>query len=181
MRKSERAFTLFEVLGAVSLLAIAYTALATAAMQGLRSEGQSQRILRASLLADWELGEFEAKLDQGLIPELGVTEGSDDGGFAVSWEVTPLEPPLQIQEAAFEIDEEGRVLFDAIFLPISSGDPAFVQIQLTVSWFEGADERSVTRTTFAVDQDAAAQQVIQSGNLSANPSGNPAQEPEPGR
>jgi hypothetical protein len=168
MRKSERGFTLFEVLGAVSLLAIVYITLATAAMRGLRSEGVSQRILQASLLADWELGEFEAKLDEGLIPELGVTEGAEDGGFTISWEVTPLEPPIPVEGAGSPTDEKDP-LIDAIFLPTSSGDPAFVQIQLTVSWFESAQEYSVTRTTFAVDQNAASQQAAQSGTLTANP------------
>ena len=164
MRKSERGFTLFEVLGAVSLLGIVYITLATVAMRGLRSEGESQRILQASLLADWEHGEFEAKLNEGLIPELGVTEGSEEGGFVVSWEVTPLEPPFPIEGAEFETGGDDP-LSDAIFTPSSSSDPAFVQIQLTVSWLEGAQQHSVTRTTVAVDQQVATDQAIQSGNL----------------
>ena len=164
MRKSELGFTLFEVLGAVALLAIVYITLATAAMRGLRSEGISQRIFKASLIADWELGEFETKLRQGLIPELGFTEGSEEEGFVVSWEVTPLEPPFPIAGSKLETEDENP-LAAAIFTPSSNGEPAFVQIQLTVSWFEGAQEHSVTRTTVAVDQEAATDQALQSGYL----------------
>ena len=164
MRKTEHGFTLFEVLGAVSLLAIVYITLATVAMRGLRSEGESQRILMASLLADWELGEFEMKLAEGLIPELGITEGSEEEGFVVSWEVTPLEPPFPIAGSQYETSDSDP-LSDAIFTPSSSGDPAFVQIELTVSWFEGNQKHSVTRTTLAVDQQAATDLALESGNL----------------
>ena len=168
MRKSERGFTLFEVLGAVSLLAIVFMVLATTAMRGLRSEGESQRIFRASLLADWELTEFEAKLNEGLIPELGTTEGLEGDEFTITWEVTPLEPPLLLEGAVFNSRQDNSI-FDAIFTPKNNRDPAFVQIQLTVSWFEGTHERSITRTTFAVDQNAATEQAIQPGKLSVNP------------
>ena len=164
MRKSELGFTLFEVLGAVSLLAIVYMLLASVAFQGLRSEGKSQRTLKASLLADWELGEFEAKIDEGLIPELGLTEGSDEDGLRVTWEVTPLETPFLIEGAEIPSEQEAA-LFGAIFAPSGEDDPTFVQILLTVSWFQGERELRVTRTTFAVDQAAATEQVVQSGLL----------------
>ncbi|MFB3118027.1 MAG: prepilin-type N-terminal cleavage/methylation domain-containing protein, partial [Myxococcota bacterium] len=55
MRISNGGFTLIEVLGAVAILAILYTTLATVAIRGLRSEGESRRMLEASLLADWQL------------------------------------------------------------------------------------------------------------------------------
>ena len=45
MRNSKRGFTLIEVLGAVALLAILYTTLSTIAIRGLRSEGESRRML----------------------------------------------------------------------------------------------------------------------------------------
>jgi hypothetical protein len=162
MRKSEHGFTLFEVLGAVSLLAIVYMLLATVAYQGLRSEGKSQRILKASLLADRELGEFEAKIDEGLIPELGITEGSEEDGLLVTWEVTPLEMPFLVEGAEAPTDQEAAV-FDAIFTSPLDGDPAFVQILLMVSWLEAGQEMSVTRTTFAADQNAATDQVLKKG------------------
>ena len=65
MRSSEGGFTLFEVLGAVAILAILYTTLSTVAIRALRSEGESRRMLEASLLADWELSEFELELETG--------------------------------------------------------------------------------------------------------------------
>jgi hypothetical protein len=33
--------------------------------------------------------------------------------------------------------------------------PPFLRVELRVSWFEAGAERSVTRTLFAVDEDAA--------------------------
>jgi prepilin-type N-terminal cleavage/methylation domain-containing protein len=61
MRSSDSGFTLIEVLGAVAMLAILYTTLSTVAIRGLRSEGESQRMLEASMLADWELSEKRAR------------------------------------------------------------------------------------------------------------------------
>ena len=45
-------FTLIEVLAAVALLGILYAVLARVAIEGLRAEGDSERRLEASLLAD---------------------------------------------------------------------------------------------------------------------------------
>jgi hypothetical protein len=165
MGKSNRGFTLFEVLGAVSLLAIVYMLLASVTFQGLRSEAHSQRILKASMLADLELGEFEAKIDQGEVPELGITEGEEDeDGFVVTWEVTALEAPSRIEGARLPSKEEVAI-FDAVFTPAPESDPPFVQVQLTVSWRAAGQERKVTRTTFAVDHAAATEHVARSGLL----------------
>ena len=68
MRRAEHGFTLFEVLGAVALLALVYGTLSTVAIRGLRTEGESQRVLKASLLADWELNGLEMQIEPGLGP-----------------------------------------------------------------------------------------------------------------
>ena len=47
-----QAFTMLEVLAAVSVLAIVYLVLANVAIEGLRAEGESMRRLEASLIAD---------------------------------------------------------------------------------------------------------------------------------
>ena len=165
MRNSDGGFTLIEVLGAVAILAILYTTLSTVAIRGLRSEGESRRMLEASLLADWELSEFELELQTGVAPEIGITrsEDEDEDGFTVTWEVAPLQ--TEIFKTAWEKEQERAAANSAAqTAPVPTGQvggpdaaaPAFLQVELRVSWLEAGNERSVTRTIFAVDEDAAA-------------------------
>jgi prepilin-type N-terminal cleavage/methylation domain-containing protein len=176
MRNSDGGFTLFEVLGAVAILAILYTTLSTVAIRGLRSEGESRRMMEASLLADWELSEFELELQTGAAPEIGITESEELDGeeqdiFTVTWEVKPLE--IKIFKTALERELERNAVDPAAqtapvpagqTAPIlagqagvtDAGDPSFLRVELRVSWLEAGNERSVTRTIFAVDEDAAA-------------------------
>jgi hypothetical protein len=156
MRRAEYGFTLFEVLGAVALLALVYGTLSAVAIQGLRSEGESQRILKASLLADWALSEVEMGIDQGQLPEVGVTE-SEEEEFTLTWDVAGFRPPLGSENndpnglSAWPRSSGGASLFD----DSGTAEASFLQIQLRVSWFEGANERDVTRVTYAVDEGAA--------------------------
>jgi prepilin-type N-terminal cleavage/methylation domain-containing protein len=163
MRISERGFTLFEVLGAVAILAILYTTLSTVAIRGLRSEGESRRMLEASLLADWELSGFELELQTGAAPEIGITKSEEQDGFTVEWEVTPFQ--TNIFKTALEKEQEKNAANPAAqTAPVPTGQtgatdaiaPPFLRVDLRVSWFEAGNERSVTRTIFAVDEDAAA-------------------------
>jgi prepilin-type N-terminal cleavage/methylation domain-containing protein len=163
MRISNGGFTLFEVLGAVAILAILYTTLSTVAIRGLRSEGESRRILEASLLADWELSEFELELETGAAPEVGITRSEEADGFTTSWEVTPFQ--TKIFKTALEKEQERNAANPAAQtapVPVEQAGerdtaaPSFLRVELRVSWFEAGNERSVTRTIFAVDEDAAA-------------------------
>jgi hypothetical protein len=181
MRDSKHGFTLFEVLGAVALLAIVYTSLSGTAIFWLRSEGQSRRTLEASLIADWELSEFEMELDTGVAPEIGFTESEADDGIRVTWDVTPLETPIYKDPSApntvgqgqntAQQDENAR-LAQARARARSTADgvaPAFLKVELRVSWMEANEEHAVTRTIFAVDEDAAAKLAaasVLSGNTS---------------
>ncbi len=169
MRSSNRGFTLFEVLGAVAILAIVYTTLSTVAIQWLRSEGESRRLLEASLLADWELSEFELELETGAAPEIGITETEIENGFTVTWEVTPL--PIVIFENASTKDRDAKapnLAAQSALVPAGKigttdeGEVAFLQVALRVSWFEAGNERSIMRTIFAVDEDAAAKLAAES-------------------
>ena len=162
MRNSDAGFTLFEVLGAVAILAIVYTTLSGVAMQWLRSEGESRRILEASLIADLEVSEFELELDTGVAPELGITQSENEDGLTLTWEVTPLE--TKIFKTAVEQEQERNAKNPATqSLPVPTAQtgaadtltPPFLRLELRVSWFEAGAERSVTRTLFAVDEDAA--------------------------
>ena len=169
MRISDGGFTLFEVLGAVAILAILYTTLSTVAIRGLRSEGESRRMLEASLLADWELSEFELELETGAAPEIGITETEVEDGFTVTWEVTPLQIVIFENASTEDRDANASNLAGQSSLvpagPIGiteSGEVPFLQVALRVSWFEAGNERSMTRTIFAVDEDAAAKLAAES-------------------
>jgi prepilin-type N-terminal cleavage/methylation domain-containing protein len=163
MRGSDGGFTLFEVLGAVAILAILYTTLSTVAIRGLRSEGESRRMLEASLLADWELSGFEMDfLDKGEAPLIGITENEEQDGFTVTWEVTPLQ--TKIFKTAQDLEQERYLanpdtqpapVFAGRSVEIDEEAPPFLQVELRVTWFEAGNERFVTRTIFAVDEDAA--------------------------
>jgi prepilin-type N-terminal cleavage/methylation domain-containing protein len=163
MRSSDAGFTLFEVLGAVAILAILYTTLSTVAIQGLRSEGESRRILEASLLADWELSGFELSLETGEAPVIGITEGQEVDGMTVTWEITPLQTAIfeshsekDRKASAQDYTAQGTQLPAAQPATTKDGATVFLQVDLTVSWLEAGNVRSVKRTIFAVDEDAAA-------------------------
>ena len=165
MRISERGFTLFEVLGAIALLAIVYSTLATVAIRGVRSESESRRTLEASLRADSELAEFELQIDGGGVPELGTRE-SDEGedGMIVTWEVTPFTPQFADVSPADLFAEESEVSggareLEELFESPDASAPPFLQILLTVSWQEGGNRRSVTRTAYMVDEAVGSEQV----------------------
>ena len=166
MRISDGGFTLIEVLGAVAILAILYTTLAAVAMRGLRSEGESRRMLEASLLADWELSEFELELETGAAPEIGITRSEEEDGFTVTWEVRPVQ--IAIFESPSEQERGSSPAGPRTPIPAgqsgaaNAGATPFLQVELWVSWFEAGNERSVTRTIFAVDEDAAAKLAAES-------------------
>jgi hypothetical protein len=161
MRSSDGGFTLFEVLGAVAMLAIFYTTLSTVAIRGLRSEGDSQRMLEASMVADWELSEFELELEKGAAPEIGITEGDEEDGFVVTWEVKPLQTAIFEGPSAQKQGAQTPNPADQVGVT-SGGSAAFLQVDLRISWFEAGNERWVTRTAFAVDEDAAARLAAES-------------------
>jgi prepilin-type N-terminal cleavage/methylation domain-containing protein len=156
-----RGFTLLEVLAAVAVLALVYTALAQAAMQGLSHEGDASRRLEASLLADLSLAEIEGQLAAGIAPAVGLLE-AEEGDFAVKIDVRPFDLgafALQAGDAAAALLGEGTGLEGA-----QQGTPAFqlltsqpgapaplLEIEVRIGWVEGGFEQEVTRTTFAAD------------------------------
>ena len=181
MRSSNGGFTLFEVLGAVAILAIVYTTLSTVAIRGLRSEGESRRMLEASLLADWELSGFELDfLDKGEAPVIGITENEEQDGFTVTWEVTPLQTRIfktaldkELERNAANPDAQTAPVLAGQTVAINADAPPFLQVELRVSWFEAGNERWVTRTIFAADEDAAAKfaadLVLNEGRIEGEP------------
>lgn len=208
MRNPDSGFTLLEVLGAVAILAILYTTLSTVAIRWLRSEGESRRMLEASLTADWEISQFELQLDTGVAPELGVTESETENGLKVTWEVTPLQTkifktPLEKQQERDALNPSAPSRLDAAAQAAATVAqdaatdvfaPPFLQVDLRVSWIEAGSEHAITRTLFAVDEDAATklaaasvptqptpESPTQSGSGSQSPSSSGSQTPSTSR
>jgi len=147
MYRSNRAFTLLEVMAAVALLGILYTVLARVAIEALRAEGESQRRIEASLLSDTLLADsFTATEGELVMPPLGHSE-KRQGEFTIALDVSLFQPP-----AEWEVTESANsppMLFASS--PNAPGAQALRTVQMTVSWLEGAEERHVSRTMFLVD------------------------------
>jgi prepilin-type N-terminal cleavage/methylation domain-containing protein len=158
-------FTLLEVLAAVALLGILYTVLARVAIEALRAEGESQRRLEASLLADSALDEsFLGGVGSVTIPEIGHTEKAE-GDFTISMDVALFQPPAEWNLT--ESKETPPLLFASS--PGAPGAAALRSVQITVSWLEGAEERHVSRTLFLVDSERAASLVATAAKSPRSP------------
>lgn len=147
-------FTMFEVLGAVALLAIVYSVLATTAVRGLRSEGESGRLLEASMIVDWQLAEIEMQLDRGEIPDLGLTESeTEDGAYVIAVDVEVLDlPELTTQPSSLlSAASSESITTEAREEPVFGENSPLREITVEVSWEEPEQTRSVTRTTYAFD------------------------------
>ncbi len=147
-RRRRQAMTLLEVLAAVALLGIVFTALSRSATLGVLSEGDSRRRLQASLLADSRLTQLELAASAGVLPEIGVTEEEQDE-FLVVIETDPWSlPPRLAEERELRTGRPTSEVF---------GNPGLAQaglvreVRLTVAWNDGVEERSVGRTTYLVD------------------------------
>lgn len=155
MSRSDRpsGFTLVEVMAAVALLGILFTVLASVAIRGLRAEGESKRRIDASLIADRQMTDIETEFVHGIVPPTGRSE-FEEGEFRIAVEVTPFEFPAELLEVA-ERGEEERDAVPSLLLPGGEAEAAVRTVEVTVSWFEGGDERSVVRTTYGLDLAAA--------------------------
>jgi len=160
-RPAQAGLTLLEVLGAVALLGILYTALAGSAIEGLRSEGESRRRLEASLLADDRLAEIELSLTSGVAPPIGTDEQEVDG-FTVATEVRPFELPqwpeadaARAEPTSLAAKRAAERAKDApsLFAPPrgATAPAALLSLDVVVRWEEGIFKREVRRTTYAVD------------------------------
>jgi prepilin-type N-terminal cleavage/methylation domain-containing protein len=148
-------FTLLEVLGAVAILGLWYVVLASLAVNGLRAEGESNRRLHASLLADEIISGFEAQMMTGHAPPLANDE-SERGDFRVRIEVSPFElpPTLAPTEAATGPNRRSRAT-QSLLTSTPQAPGTLRTIRVEVAWQEGFEQRSVTRTTYAFDLEAA--------------------------
>jgi hypothetical protein len=148
-----------EVLGAVAILGISYIMLATFSIQGLRLIGESSRRSDASLLADRLLTEIELKAEVGQLIDIG-TEELDEEPFTVVVEILDL---AEEYEGSISGGEAGDLL---AFLAAEANGPFkefresnwllgyLREIHVNVTWQEGANEITVSRTAYVYDQEA---------------------------
>jgi len=150
-------FTLLEVMAAVAVLGLVYVVVARVAIQGLQTEGEASRRLRASLLADRTLSDLELELAGGAAPRVGETEASEEE-FTVVVEVSPFDVGSILQDGAGEDQRPPASTSSLELLSPSArgGVPTLLSVAARVTWIEGVSEREVTRTTFVFDAEAAA-------------------------
>ena len=172
-RRWDRAFTLLEVMAAVALLGTVYTVLGGAGIQGLQHEGESRRRIQASMVADMLLAELEAGADAGQVPPPGKEERQQDE-FTVQIEVAPLDlivpddPNPLPQPAVGGTQTSGlngnpsslpKELASSLLHGEGNSPSPLRRITVRVGWNEGWGDRSVVRTTYALDAQSAQQEL----------------------
>ena len=140
-----RGFSLLEVMAATALLGLLYAVLGRVAIQGLGAAGESMRRMEASLLADQVLSDLEIEMSLGTAPPIGERE-YEEGAWLVRVRVAAFDPPLAAVTS--EGDKGPGPLFSTTAGPAAS---PLRSVEVEVSWIEGAAERSVSRTTYALD------------------------------
>jgi prepilin-type N-terminal cleavage/methylation domain-containing protein len=158
-------FTLIEVMAAVAILAVSYTFLSRQGIEGLLWEGEADRLLRASLVADRWLADLETQQQLGTAPVVGRLEQESDE-FTVVVEVTPFAPPpgLLPESPVSPSAGGGPGARASLLEPARGGEPSPLRtIELTVSWNDGRAERSLRRTTFVLDMAAVGERLAGAG------------------
>ena len=140
-RRRRQGFTLLEVLAAVAILGIWFTVLASVAIQGQRSEGENERRMRATLLADRVLTSLELDFDDGVFPE--EDEELEEDEFVVAVESVAL---MEVDLGAID---PGLVELLETDLAAFAADLRLVRVDVT--WTEGSVEESVSRIVYAWD------------------------------
>jgi prepilin-type N-terminal cleavage/methylation domain-containing protein len=168
---SHDGFTLLEVLAAVMILTIWYLPIASAAIQGLRAEGENLRQLEAGMIADRQLAKIEARVLLGDVPAVGaMTDG--EGIFTVLIEVGPFSGAGEAESAPpLGQTQDQRIQRPRMQQLIEASAPDLGkhlrQIDVVVQWQEGPGEESVKRTTFAFDLVQARELYAQDPDLDA--------------
>jgi len=149
-----------------------YGLLSAQGLHGFDLEGEAERRLQASLVADRQLADLEAALAAGTPPVVGTTE-TEDEGYDVRVDVEPLVLPWAAT-AANEDDSRTRTTPPSLLSPPAGRTSApILTVRVTVSWNDGRP-RAVERTTFALDPAAIAAALQSAGVLGATDAeGNP--------
>ena len=157
-RPTESGFTLLEVLAAVAILGIWFVVLANVAIQGLRAEGENERRIRASLLADRTLNDIELNFDIGALPDENEDEFEEDE-FTVRVESVPFT----------DYEETGPSdanLMDVFEGQLSELAPDLYAVHVAVTWTEGAVEKVVHRNTYFWDSGPLGEKLQQQQSAS---------------
>ena len=178
---SSRGFTLLEVLAAVAILGVWYVILAAVAIQGLRAQGESQRRLEASFLADEAIAEIEAGLNSGNAPDEEVKEYERDDYvvrievLSYSLDLPPLESGSSSASAASDSGAASLAFTNLLGGASASGESPLRSVHIEVSWTEGHDERSVIRDTYAFDLESVRSELasLEDEFLEATDAGDP--------
>jgi len=132
-------------MGAVAVLGILYTVLATVAIQAFRAEGESRRRMEASLLVGERLAALEAA---GAAPPAG-EEIEEVEIFSVETRVRALEAG----SLGFGNDPENEEAALLLFASRDGSDAAPLrEIEILVRWPEGDRDMEVRRITYAFDR-----------------------------
>ena len=143
-------------MGAVLVLGLLYTWLASVAMVGLRSEGTDRRRADAELVADLELSTIEAQVTAGAALKDGRTE-RDEEPFRVLVEVAPadllslLPAPISKEIAQTTDPRAPSLLHD------ERGQSRMRRLSVVVEWDEAGEPAHVERTTYAYDKSQLAE------------------------
>lgn len=160
--KTNSGFTLFEVLAAVAILGVFFVVLANVALDGMRFEGDAERRMRASVLADRFLAEVEHAFSTGVSPPVGATE-SEEEEFAVSVDVRAFDLAGFAAALGGGAPEEerpdprsgGAAATPSLLTLPSRGPPPILEVEVLVSWVEGASVQEIRRLTYGFDRAAA--------------------------
>ena len=148
-RRGTAGLTLLEVLAAVALMGLVYTALASTANQGVLSEFDSLRRFQASLLADATLAQIETTAAMKESPELGKFEQeSEDGLFRIETEVSPYTVPLP-EDPEGTPRPSGRT--ESVLGGSELDSSALLEVRVRVTWEDLMGDRSIERITFVLD------------------------------
>ncbi|MCH7868448.1 MAG: prepilin-type N-terminal cleavage/methylation domain-containing protein [Myxococcales bacterium] len=178
-------FTLMEVLGAIAILGISYTMLATSSIDGLRLIGESTRRSDASLLADSLLADIELMAEIGQPIYVGFDELEEEP-FTIVVEILDLAEEF----AGSSSDVESKDLLE--FLAAEANGPFsefrdsnwllgyLREVHISVQWQEGAKEITVSRTAYIYDQRAWMETQLNQGEQKNANSGDPSESPGDG-
>ena len=153
----QRGFTLLEVLAAVAILGIWYMVIAGLAMQGLRSEGESRRLLEASLVADATIADLEGSVADGTPLPIEVTEEEKED-FLVITEVEVIDISIPLADGQAIPPTGPKSMFANLQGP--KGESPVRRINVTVTWTEAARPRSVVRETYTLDLSASQSKLV---------------------
>lgn len=114
IESGKQGFTLLEVMVAVAVLAVTFTAILTSESGAVRMAARAEKMGRATLLARCKMGEIEELVATEGLPPIsktgsdGCCEDAELEGYACDWEINTVELP----ESMFAPEEEDGEGFD---------------------------------------------------------------------